>query len=86
MKKTTKLFFEEKNEPQISGFVIAKTAPTLSKTIFLKKKIIQLICADMIFQTLCGNFFEINGSRDIYVSVILRFPKIVLHNKITSKI
>ena len=31
-------------------------------------------------------FLKINGYRDINVSVIVRFPKIVLHNKITNKI
>ena len=34
---------------------------------------------------MCGNFFQINRSRDIQVSVILSFRKIVLHNKIINK-
>ena len=33
---------------------------------------------------MCGNFFKVNGFRDIYVLVILRFWKIVLHNKIIN--
>ena len=42
-----------KNGGQISGF---------SKK---KKKYVQLICADKIFKTVCGNVFEINSSQDI---------------------
>ena len=64
MKKTTKLFFMEKNEAQTSGFVVAKKAPNLWKKVFSKKKIFKLICVDMIFKIVCGNFFEINGCRD----------------------
>ena len=52
---------------------------------FLKKKIFQLICADITFKTVCGNVFEIKGSRDIEVSVILKFRKMVLDNKIINK-
>ena len=33
----------------------------------------------------CVEFFKINGSWDIYVSVILRSPKIVLYNKIVNE-
>ena len=51
-----------------------------------EKKSVQLICADTIFKTVRGNFFEINGSRDIQLSVILRFRKIVLLHKIINKI
>ena len=36
-------------------------------------------------QNAVGNFFKINRSQDIYVSEILRFSKIVLHNKIITK-
>ena len=39
----------------------------------------------MIFKTVCRNFFQINGFQYIKVSVILRFQKIVLHNKIINK-
>ena len=56
-KKLQNYFFVEKNEAQTSGFVVAKKAPNLCKKDFLKKKIFQLICADMIFKTVCGNFF-----------------------------
>ena len=47
----------------------------------------QFICADMIFKTVCGIFFFFlrNGSRDTEVLVILRFRKIVFHNKIINK-
>ena len=51
-----------------------------------EKKSVQLICADTIFKTVRGNFFEINGSRDIQLSVILRFRKIVLLHEIINKI
>ena len=51
-----------------------------------EKKSIQLICAETIFKTVRGNFFEINGSRDIQLSVILRFRKIVLLHEIINKI
>ena len=51
-----------------------------------EKKSVQLICAETIFKTVRGNFFEINGSRDIQLSVILRFRKIVLLHEIINKI
>ena len=50
-----------------------------------EKKSVQLICADTIFKTVRGNFFEINGSGDIQLSVILRFQKIILLHKIINK-
>ena len=50
-----------------------------------EKKSVQLICTETIFKTVRGNFFEINGSRDIQLLVILQFRKIVLH-KIINKI
>ena len=72
----------ERNEAQTSGFVVAKKV--FQKKNF-EKKFFQRICADMIFKTVCRIFFKINGYRDVSVSVILRFPKIVLHNKVTNK-
>ena len=55
--KLQNYFFVEKNEAQTSGSVVAKKAPSLLKKTFLKKKTFQLICADMIFKTVRGNFF-----------------------------
>ena len=52
----------EKNDAQISGFLVMKKALSPWKKCFLKKKI---FCADTIFKMVCGNFFKINGSRDI---------------------
>ena len=58
-----------KNGSQISGFSAVKKAPSPWKKCFLKKKkkkkSVEFICADRIFKTVCGNFFKINGSRDI---------------------
>ena len=47
----------EKNEAQISGFAVTEKAPSSSKKIFSKKNFFQHICVDMIFKTVCGNFF-----------------------------
>ena len=59
----------ENNDVQISGFSVVKKAPSPWKKCFSgkkkKKKSVQLICADGIFKTVCGNFFEINGSQVI---------------------
>ena len=46
----------EKNEAQASGFAVVKKAPNSLKIFFLKKKFFQLICVDMIFKTVWGNF------------------------------
>ena len=54
-----------KNGAQISGFSVVKKAPSPWKKCFSKRKSVQLICADKIFKTMCGNFFKINGSQDI---------------------
>ena len=56
-KKLQNYFFVEKNEAQTSGLIVAKKAPSLWKKKFLKKKFFQLICADMIFKIMSGNFF-----------------------------
>ena len=55
-KKLQNNFFVEKDESQISGFVVAKKAPSLWKKNFSKKKFFQLICADMILKTLLKFF------------------------------
>ena len=65
MKKRVKLIFVGKNGAQISSFLVVKKAPSPWKKCFSKKKSVQLICADKIFKMVCGNFFKINGSRDI---------------------
>ena len=54
-----------KNGAQISGSSVVKKAPSPWQKCFLKKKSVQLICADKIFKTMCGNFLKTNGSRDI---------------------
>ena len=51
----------EKNEAQISGFVVTKKAPIPLKKIFSKKNFFQLTYADMIFKTMCGIFFKQMG-------------------------
>ena len=51
-------FFVEKNEAQISGFAVVKKSSKSLKKIFLeKKKIVNPICADMIFKTVCIYFY-----------------------------
>ena len=52
-----------KNGAQISGFSVMKKAPSPWKQCFSKKNLSNL--TDKIFKTVCGNFFKINGSRDI---------------------
>ena len=53
----------EKNDAQNSDFAVAKKGPSSWKKIFLKKKSFQLICTDKTYKTVCGNFYNINGSR-----------------------
>ena len=50
--------------PQISGFVVAKKAASLRKK-KIEKQFFKIICADMVFKTVCGNVFKINGSQGI---------------------
>ena len=56
----------------------------MKKKIF-EKKILRAYLRRYDLQNGVRTFFYINGSRDIYVSVILRFWKIALHNKIINK-
>ena len=55
--KCKKLFFWQKNEPQISGFAIAKKVPSPWKKIFWKKKYFHFIYADKMFKTVGGFLF-----------------------------
>ena len=73
----------EKNEVQISSLEVTKKVPSPLKMFFFlkKKKILKLICVDMIFKRVCGIFFL-----DQWVLGYLRFRKVVLHNKIINKI
>ena len=48
----------ETNEVQISGVAVTEKAPSPEKKFFLKKKLFQLICADMIFKTCAEIFIE----------------------------
>ena len=57
MKKITKLFFCWKNDAQISRVAVVKKAPSPWKNLF-SKRFFQLICADMISKTLCGNILS----------------------------
>ena len=50
-----------KHGAQIRGFSVVKKTARPWKYFFLRKKSVQLICADKM----CGNFFKVNGSRDI---------------------
>ena len=72
----------EKNETQISGFAVVKKDPSPWK-IFISKKNLPAYLCRYDFQNSVRKFF-LNGSRDIYVSVMLRFWKISLHNKIIN--
>ena len=66
-----------------SGFAVAK------KLQVLEKKFSKWHSSSLFVQIWSSNggqkFFKINVCRDIYVSVILRFRKVVLHNKIINK-
>ena len=74
MKKSIKLFF--------CGI---KWRPKKSPWKDLKKKSFPHICTDKTYKTVCGIFFKMNGSRDIYFSLIFWFRKTVLHHKIINK-
>ena len=54
----------EKNDAQIGRVAVVKKDPGPWKKIF-EKKSCQLICTDKTYKTMSGNFFKINGSRDI---------------------
>ena len=59
-------FLWKKNEDQINAFKVTKKASSPLKKMFSKKKnSFQLICVNMIFKKVCGNFLKKNGSRDI---------------------
>ena len=65
MKKSIKLIFVEKNEAQISSFAVGKKKlQALEKNAF-RKKILRTYLCRYDFQNGVGNFFEVNGSRDI---------------------
>ena len=76
-----KIFFVEKNEAQISRAAVVKKALSPS----FKKKPFQLICTDRTYKTVCGNVFKINGSPDIWLSLIFWFRETVFHHKIINK-
>ena len=77
----------EKNDAQIRFCSREKSSKSLKKNFFekKKKKFFQLICTDKTYKTVCGRFFKINESRDINLSAIFRFQKIVLHHNIINK-
>ena len=52
----------EKNDAQISRVAVVKKLQFLEKNFFQKKKNLP---AYKTYKTVCGNFFKINGSRDI---------------------
>ena len=64
-KKYKIIFLWEKMAPKLVVFQSWKKLQVLEKNVFRKENLSNLFCADKIFKTLCGNFFEINGSRDI---------------------
>ena len=86
MKKSIKLIFCRKKWHRNLWFFSHEKSSKSLKKMFFKKKSIQLICADIIFKTECRNLFEINGSQDISILMILQFWKIVLLHKIINKI
>ena len=55
----------EKNEGQISGFAVAKKAPSPWKNFFSKKKSSSLFVKIRPTKRFAEFFFEINESRDI---------------------
>ena len=75
----------EKNETQISGFAVMKKAPSPWKKNFFWKKILPTYLCRYDLQNGVWKYFPHNGSRDISVSVILRFWKMGLQNKIINK-
>ena len=71
----------ENNDAQISGFaVVKKNSKSLKEKLFKKKN-----SSSLFLQIRPTNFFKINESRNIKISVIFRFRKIVLHHKIINK-
>ena len=86
-KKTIKYIFCEKNEKRGPNqwFCSREKSPKSLKKDFLLKKFLSAYLCRYDLQNRVRNFFKINTSRDIYVPVISRFRKIVLHNKIINK-
>ena len=85
MQKSIKLIFCGKKWGPNQWFCSReKSSKSLKKNLF-EKKIFQHVCAYITFKTVCRNFLKINASRDIYVSVILKYRKMVLHNKISNE-
>ena len=85
MKKKKNQFFVEKYVAQIRGFAVVKKAPSTWKKNFLKKILLAYLRRYDLQNGVRNIFLKINGSRDILVPVILRFRKIVLHNKFINK-
>ena len=51
--------------PKLVVLQSSKKLQVLEKKLFSKKKSFQLICTDKTYKMVSGNFFKINGSRDI---------------------
>ena len=77
-------FLWKKMTPKLVVSQLWKKLEVLEK-VFFSKKIPRLIRVDKTFKTVCGNFFDFNGYRNIYSLVILRFQKIALHDKIINE-
>ena len=71
--------------PKLVALQSWKKLQVLAKEIFRKKKSCQLICTDKTYKTVWENFFKINWSRHISISLIFWFRKAVLHHEITNK-
>ena len=86
-KKTVKYIFCGKNEkwgPNQWFCSREKSSKSLKKG-FVSKKFLSTYLCRYDLQNRVQNFFKINSSPDIYVPVISRCRKIVLHNKIVNK-
>ena len=84
-KKLQNYFFVEKKSPKSVVLWPREKIQVFEKK-FFEKKILQVYLCEYNLQNGAQIFFFlINRSRDIYVSVILRLPENVLHDKITNK-
>ena len=87
MKKSLKLLFCGKKWGPIQWFCSReKKLQVLEKNVFRKKNSSSLFVQIWSSKQCAEFFFKINGSWDCYISMILRFWKMLLHNKVINEI
>ena len=75
----------EKIRPKSVVLQSRKKLQVLEEKCFQKKKFFQLICVDIIFKTVCRNFFIYKWISRYLSLVNFKVRKIVLYNKIINK-